>query len=188
MNVLNDVLNAVNQKRGNNREENKLLLPQYDKSKFDGEGDRCATRLELDVPIDIIILEGWFIGFEAVLQGKDNDDLLKGDMVDVNAKLFMYGDLMWKNPEINSLGIVLCADTIQNVYTWRTQQEHDLISKTGKGMTDEEVKSFVDRYFPCYQLYYENLVRGEKLGSIATLTLGIDIERKVYSSKVRCIE
>ncbi|CCD24542.1 putative ATP-dependent kinase NDAI_0D02280 [Naumovozyma dairenensis CBS 421] len=188
MSLLNDCLNAIQQRRGNNKDQDKLILPQYDKSKYNGEGDRSENNLVMDAPVDIFILEGWFIGFEPIMKTFEENDLLKGDMADVNAKLFMYSDLMWNNPEINSLAIVFAADNIDNIYEWRKQQEHASIAKNGSGMTDEQVKAFIDRYYPSYQLYFENLVRGEKLGSVATLTLGLDINRRVYSSKVRCIE
>lgn len=173
-------------------QESKLTLPLYDKSKFNGEGDRCAEGREVDLPVDIVIFEGWFLGFSPLLERQkvSANPLLQqsADMVQVNANLFLYKDLLWNNPEIKSLGIVFAAEDICDVYKWRLEQEHALRSRQGQGMTDEEVKRFIDRYFPCYQLYYDDLVRHENLGSIATLTLGIDLQRSVNSVKDKCIE
>lgn len=173
-------------------EDSQVILPQYDKSKFNGEGDRCAKGKEVTLPLDIVVLEGWFLGFSPILERQEistNPHLQSSaEMVQVNANLFFYKDMLWNNPEIKSLGIVFAADDIHDVYKWRLEQEQALRKTTGEGMTDEEVKKFIDRYFPCYQLYYEDLVSGEDLGSIATLTLGIDLQRTVYSAKERCIE
>lgn len=173
-------------------EDSKVILPQYDKSKFNGEGDRCAKGKEVTLPLDIVVLEGWFLGFSPILERQEistNPHLQSSaEMVQVNANLFFYKDMLWNNPEIKSLGIVFAADDIHDVYKWRLEQEQALRKTTGEGMTDEEVKKFIDRYFPCYQLYYDDLVSGEDLGSIATLTLGIDLQRTVYSAKERCIE
>lgn len=172
--------------------DSKLTLPLYDKSRFNGEGDRCEKGNEVQLPLDLVILEGWFLGFRPILERHEinSQPLLKkrNEMIQVNANLFFYADLLWKNPEIKSLGIVFKADDIQNVYQWRLEQEHALRESTGEGMTDEEVKSFVDRYFPSYQLYYDDFVNSESLGSVATLTLGIDLQRNVYSVKAKCIE
>lgn len=187
MKLLQEVLNII---FNNDQHPDKktVTLPKYDKSQYNGEGDRCPTGQKVKLPVDIFILEGWFLGFNPLLQGIDNNDLLTGDMVDVNAKLFMYSDLLWRNPEIKSLGIVFTTDDINNVYGWRLQQEHELLSKVGRGMSDEQVHAFVDRYMPSYKLYFNDFVHSEGLGSIATLTLGIDSDRKVYSTKTRCIE
>ena len=172
--------------------DSKVILPQYDKSKFNGEGDRCAKGKEVTLPLDIVVLEGWFLGFSPILERQEistNPHLQSSaEMVQVNANLFFYKDMLWNNPEIKSLGIVFAADDIHDVYKWRLEQEQALRKTTGEGMIDEEVKKFIDRYFPCYQLYYDDLVSGEDLGSIATLTLGIDLQRTVYSAKERCIE
>ena len=42
------------------------------------------------------------------------------------------------------------------VYTWRLQQEHHMKAENGgKGMTDDEVEAFVDRYMPVYEVFGE---------------------------------
>lgn len=194
MTLLNQILQSIVQRttdienNGNEQEREFIHIPRYDKSKFNGEGDRSDEVIKCKVPIDICILEGWFLGFAPILSTEDDEPLLTGDMIDINAKLFMYSDLMWNNPEINSLGIVFATDHVSNVYEWRKQQEHGLIEATGTGMNDMEVEKFVDRYMPCYKLYYDDFIHSEKLGSVATLTLGIDIKRHLYYTKTRCIE
>ena len=46
------------------------------------------------------------------------------------------------------------------MYTWRLEQEHNLWKSKGKGMSDDDVKTFVDGYYPAYELYTEGLRRG----------------------------
>lgn len=186
--LLNQVLQNILKGKSERTDTEFLQIPRYDKSKFNGEGDRSDTVEQCKIPVDICIIEGWFLGFTPLLSTQNEEPLLKGDMIDVNAKLFMYCDLLWSNPEINSLGIVLATNDISNVYEWRKQQEHETIREKGNGMTDEQVIKFVDRYMPCYKLYYDNFVHGERLGSVATLTLGIDINRNLHYTKTRCIE
>jgi len=46
------------------------------------------------------------------------------------------------------------------VYDWRLQQEAAMRSEKGTGMTDEQVISFVDAYYPAYELFSDNLRSG----------------------------
>lgn len=185
MALLNKVIKSILEPR----EATSLEIPQYDKSKFSGAGDRSAQGVEVKLPIDIFVLEGWFLGFRPRMQrAESNDTIIGGDMADVNARLFGYSDLLWRNPEIHSLGIVLACDDINNVYTWRTEQEHATIKRNGSGMSDADVHKFVDRYMPCYEMYYDEFAQSESLGSVATLTLGVSLDRSVFATKTKCIE
>ncbi|EDO19181.1 hypothetical protein Kpol_1050p38 [Vanderwaltozyma polyspora DSM 70294] len=195
MKLLYEFIDAINcncRIRGDGKYHQKLRLPMYDKSKYSGEGDRASECAFTELPVDIFILEGWFLGFEPVLPDSLDDErkqLLEGDMKLVNSNLYLYCDLLWNNPEIHSLGIAFDTDSVeQRVYQWRLQQEHDTIAKHGDGMSDESVMKFVDRYIPSYKLYYRDFINAENLGSIATLTLKIDSERKVLSTKMRSVD
>lgn len=182
--LLNECLSSILLRSGDNTT---VKLPRYDKSQFSGEGDRSEETQEINLPVDIFIVEGWFLGYQPLLQTADSE-LVEGDMADINAKLFMYSDLLWRNPEVHSLGIVFGTDDINNVYSWRTEQEHETKQLKGDGMSDEEVVKFVDRYMPCYDLYFDEFVHSENLGSVATLTIGIDKLRNVYSTKTKAVE
>lgn len=43
-----------------------VVLPVFDKSLFDGEGDRAAQGQVVRGPLDVVVLEGWCIGFYPV--------------------------------------------------------------------------------------------------------------------------
>lgn len=71
-----------------------------------------------------------------------------------------------------------------SVYEWRLQQEVTLREVRGAGMTDDQVRHFVDGYYPAYELYTEGLrqrvIRDEppksrdKYGSKLRLVVGSD--------------
>ena len=153
--ALRDVLESLRQKDGGS-----VSLPVYDKSKFDGQGDRSGM-VDVQLPLECIIIEGWFLGFQPL----DTDALknryeagsstLKAhgiqDLVQVNESLSEYGRLLWNSGCFDTIGIKFATDDVKNVYTWRLQQEHSLIKERGQGMDDKQVEAFVDRYMPCYE-------------------------------------
>ncbi|AMD18670.1 HBL232Cp [Eremothecium sinecaudum] len=173
-----DLLEAVI-KRLNSPEPGVLVIPKYNKAAFNGEGDR-AGYAKVKKPIDIVILEGWFLGFQSIPEAKlalFAGENTNSSLALINQFLRRYETILWKNSELNTLGIVLAADDIQNVYTWRVQQEHELIKNTGSGMTDEQVSQFLTRYMQCYKIYYDRFVRSRALGNICNLIIGLDLQR-----------
>lgn len=42
-----------------------IPFPRYDKSKFQGRGDRAdqSTWPQVEAPLDIVLFEGWMLGF-----------------------------------------------------------------------------------------------------------------------------
>lgn len=64
---------------------------------------------------------------------------------------------------------------LEDVYRWRLQQEHVMRRERRVGLTDEQVRDFVDRYMPAYELY---LPRLERIGFFGPGYLGE--EQKAY--------
>lgn len=64
---------------------------------------------------------------------------------------------------------------LENVYRWRDEQE-EVLRAQGRGMTPDEVRRFVDRYMPVYELYYEDMCRA---AGARRLGLTIDAARQV---------
>ncbi|KAK7691750.1 hypothetical protein QCA50_005151 [Cerrena zonata] len=49
-----------------------------------------------------------------------------------------------------------------HIYKWRLQQEHNMKAKNGgRGMTDEQVEAFIDRYIPGYVFFGDGVTQGE---------------------------
>jgi D-glycerate 3-kinase len=154
-----------------------LKIPSFDKSKFNGEGDRAV---ESDWPIitrkpDVVVFEGWCVGFQPLpssaieekyqlaLAGKlpintPAQHQLQHLLV-VNENLKRYCDA-FMGPEHFDFFIHIDTTDLRNVYTWRLQQEHKMIEAKGSGMSDEQVRAFIDGYMPSYEIYLDRLREG----------------------------
>lgn len=173
----------------------RVLIPQYDKSCYDGKGDRLPQDkwLVIDRPVDIVLFEGWFLGYQPL-----NDDLIRLNYLRAGPFSIIQGNKMYEIEKVNedlkqyqsiwdffTKFIIIQTDDINNVYKWRTEQEHELIKKQGQGMSDAKVKEFVNRYMPCYYLYYEHAcVHGCVKDTDGNLRIVIDENRKMVSHQV----
>ena len=146
-------------------------IPSYDKSKYDGHGDRVPSSewAIAQPPFDVILFEGWCLGFQAIspsaVAEKQSTAIHPGTLSHhalehlqfVNEKLKRYSRL-W---DFLDAVVWLNARDIEFVYVWRLQQEHAMKAALGRGMTDEQVKKFVDGYMPAYEMYIDGLMHGE---------------------------
>ncbi|KZT23503.1 P-loop containing nucleoside triphosphate hydrolase protein [Neolentinus lepideus HHB14362 ss-1] len=174
------------------REGREVVLPVFEKSLFEGEGDRLSDGITVSPPLDVVLLEGWFVGFGPLTDGelerrwdgapmeieRGEGDVLdlrafvrREDIVDVNERLKAY--VGWW--ELLDVFIQARALTIPKltprpsrpvsphslIYKWRLEQEHNMKAKNGgKGMSDEAVKAFVDRYIPGYVFFSNGVTEG----------------------------
>lgn len=164
--LLSSVLRAI--KAGQSTD-----LPIFDKSVFNGQGDRSKETIAI-TSVDVFVLEGWCMGFRPL----PCEDLAKrypsghrGHSLDslrtVNDNLAALAELY----PLFDTHVTLRAN-LDNVYEWRLQQERALVARTGKGMSDKEVKSFVDRYMPGYEVFQEGG---------ASLVIDLDSHRRVVN-------
>lgn len=150
-----------------------IALPTYDKSRFDGKGDRAEETINVQGAVDIVLFEGWMTGFRALPdtelksiyeRAKQDPKSLKRDydgepfltrhslenLQQVNGALEAYED-MWRYIDCF---IQLKPASMAFVWEWRLQQEHNMMAKNGgKGMTDDQVRQFIERYMPSYELF-----------------------------------
>lgn len=173
-----------------------LKIPSFDKSKFNGEGDRAP---ESEWPTmtrkpDVVVFEGWCVGFQPlpVASVEEKHALaLSGKLpvntpaqhqlphlLEVNENLKRYCDA-FMGPQYFDFFIHIDTDDLHNVYTWRLQQEHKMIETKGSGMSDDQVRAFVDGYMPSYEVYLDKLRQGffEEKGRMVRVVL--DKERRV---------
>ncbi|ODV91174.1 hypothetical protein CANCADRAFT_2891 [Tortispora caseinolytica NRRL Y-17796] len=145
------------------QQQGTILIPRYDKSRFNGEGDRYPEQewSTAVTPLDVVILEGWFLGFESLnvqeLQMRAEYSLhsLK-ELEFMNQNLKKYQESFMDINDLNAL-IQLDPKELAFVFNWRLQQEYDLISKKGTGLSPGQVFEFVNGYMPAYFLYWDNL-------------------------------
>ncbi|KAI5845367.1 P-loop containing nucleoside triphosphate hydrolase protein [Tricharina praecox] len=143
-----------------------VTLPVYDKSAFSGAGDRAEAGENVPGRVDVVLFEGWCVGFRALAPDELEARHTRGtgvvgkhlleNLVAMNTALEGYDEI---TDQLDVL-IHIDAEYIDYVYAWRLQQEHALHTATGRGMTDEQVVAFVDGYMPAYELYVSALRQG----------------------------
>lgn len=98
-------------------------------------------------------------------------------MLQINNNLSAFAEKVHPNFDIH---IAVRPESFDYVYNWRLQQEHHMKRENGaKGMSDDEVTAFVDRYMPCYELY------GEQVVSRPSLVLEYGKDREVVNVDTR---
>ena len=146
-------------------------------------------------PIEVVLFEGWCVGFRALSgqeigekwetavrqeqEGNYQGRLGKIKFEDVkfiNEALKSYDQL---TVQLDAL-IHLDAADPRFAYRWREEQERKMRETKGTGMTDEQVRHFVDGYYPAYELFTERLRAGILNGSRGSqLRLIIDEDRQI---------
>jgi D-glycerate 3-kinase len=112
-----------------------------------GRGDRRAEDAwpRAVGPLDLVVFEGWMLGFGAV-----EDTLLADPQLQaVNAYLRAYeawtamlDAFIWLEPE--AIGCVV---------GWRAEAEADARARGGACLTDSEVRRFAEGFLPAYATY-----------------------------------
>lgn len=155
------------------KEGNKMKLPRYDKSAYNGRGDRAdpSTWPEIEGPLTVVLYEGWMLGFKPlpVKVVKAVDPQLET----VNKNLEAYFDAWDK---FIKAWIVIKIKDLSCVYEWRLQAEIAMREAGNPGMSNEEVKDFVSRYLPAYNAYLPPLYSEGPNGSDPEHTLIIEID------------
>lgn len=177
-----------------------VRLPSYDKAAFHGQGDQvpCERWRVVNAPnepkIRIVLLEGWCIGFKALSDGElrrrwenaraqEATGVYGGrlafaslcNLSVVNAALRPYDEIT------KQLDAMIHIDTanLKLVYQWRLEQEQELRKCRGTGMTDEQLITFIDGYYPSYELYTEKMRAGVMERPAEQLRLVVGKDRKV---------
>lgn len=125
-----------------------IEVPRFDKSAWGGAGDR--TQPEVVEGVDIVLFEGWFIGVRpispAAFDTAPAPILTAADRLfarDMNIRLQDYLPLWEKLDRL----IVLYPVDYHLSLQWRLQAEHQMIAAGKSGMTDLEIKEFVNYFW-----------------------------------------
>ncbi|KAI9709880.1 MAG: hypothetical protein M1812_007588 [Candelaria pacifica] len=178
-------------------------IPCYDKSAFNGQGDRTDPQSwevvnegETGRKVEVVVFEGWCVGFRALdeegLREKWEEKRREVDAGNKESRLGgnRYEDVKFINEKLRGYDVPtdmfdalihIDAQDTQYVYRWRLEQEAALRVLKGSGMTDEQVIKFVDGYYPAYELYTDELragaIKGQRQRKQLRLIVGAD--RKV---------
>ncbi|KZM23629.1 Glycerate 3-kinase [Ascochyta rabiei] len=157
--------------------EGELRIPSFDKSQFSGEGDRAPVSAWHSVSRkpDVVVFEGWCVGFQPLPASAVEEKrslALAGQLpintpaqhqlphlLEVNDNLKRYYDA-FMGPQNFDFFVHIDTSDLHNVYIWRLEQEHKMIAAKGSGMSDEQVKAFIDGYMPSYEIYLDTLRQG----------------------------
>ncbi len=129
-------------------------LPSYDKSSCNGRGDRAPREAwpVVKAPIDVVLLEGWMLGFRPL---PPDHAALKADpgLPEVNAQLGAYAQ--WH--DLVDAWVVVQVEDVDVIYSWRLEAEQRMREQKGAAgsMTDEQVQDFVSRFLPSYRAYLQ---------------------------------
>ncbi|KAI0645227.1 P-loop containing nucleoside triphosphate hydrolase protein [Trametes meyenii] len=172
-----EILNKLKEINAHKAPGAEVELPSFDKSLFNGEGDRAPHGAVVHPPIDVVLFEGWCVGFYPTSKEEIEwrfgrpivglgEDFLKRkgyrveDVLDINEPLRSY--VSWWNL-LDAFIQIKPPDEYPYtyIYKWRLQQEHHMKARNGgKGMSDEQVEVFVDRYIPGYVFFGDGVVNG----------------------------
>lgn len=166
-----------------------VRVPAYDKSAYNGLGDRTAERTWTPLngpgqtPVKVVILEGWCVGFRA-LDPAEVERLWSAPSRTLHSHKLEH--LLFINEQLKGYDAItdlfdafihIDAEDTEYVYEWRLEQEAQLRAERGTGMTDEQVVKFVDAYYPAYELFADGVRRGifpDKPGCQLRLVVGKD--------------
>jgi D-glycerate 3-kinase len=138
------------------REGRDVELPQYDKSAHGGRGDRSAVTRPVHGRFDLVLLEGWMLGFSPV---PVRDPALEI----INTKLSGYE--AWHL--LLDVTVCLRAKDPNDVLRWRTEAEDAARAAGRPALSPAEVDDYVRRFLPAYEHYTAS----------ADLTLTLDADR-----------
>ncbi|WWC61287.1 uncharacterized protein I303_103868 [Kwoniella dejecticola CBS 10117] len=160
-------------KRINDEAGSSVNLPIFDKSLCGGEGDRSESTIKITGPIDVFILEGWSMGFAPLSQASVKEAYKNPKPASPQTTNTYYtkhplSSLQTLNTYLEEFARAVHPSfkafvqveplSYDYVFTWRLQQEHAMKSANGgKGMTDDQVQKFVERYMPGYELWKEGI-------------------------------
>lgn len=143
-----------------------ISVPVYDKSAHGGRGDRAPEQewRKVEGPLDLVIVEGWMLGFTPVPESQLPDPQL----VEPNRALAGYGEWYKQIDE----WIVLRAAEPEFVLEWRVEAEEKMKAAGKPGLSREAIEDYVRRFLPAYRTYANGLAAGRS--PALTLTLGLD--------------
>jgi pantothenate kinase-related protein Tda10 len=160
-----------------------VSLPVFDKSLHGGQGDRSSQTVDISAPIDVFILEGWSVGFEALGQEELVRRYSEAEAVKLDAH-FTHHPLQHLLPLDEALAVFapnvypffsvliqIKPKSLSHILAWRLEQEHAMkAANGGHGMSDDEVRAFVERYLPGYELWGD--ISSEQWDSALVLEFG----------------
>jgi D-glycerate 3-kinase len=150
-----------------NPEGSELLLPAYDKTAHGGRGDRApaATGLRVVGRPDLVIVEGWMLGFAPV-----DERAIAPELVLPNRYLAEYR--AWTD-RLDAL-VHLSPPSPEAIVAWRVDAERARRERGEGALSDAEATDYILRFLPAYEVYLPPLRAHPPCLDFLSLTLGAD--------------
>lgn len=150
----------------------KRRLPAYDKSAHGGRGDRAPIDRgrEVEGPLDLILVEGWMLGFAPVPEAELSDP----NLIEPNRRLADYD--RWHRL-IDAMVILRPTDP-RHVLRWRVEAEEAMKARGLPGLDRAAIEDYVRRFLPAYETWPPTLSRMDRWVGERRLEIWID-ERRV---------
>lgn len=148
------------------RDGHDVDVPRYDKSAHGGRGDRSDEVTPIRGQVDLVLLEGWMLGFQQVEHVADEQLRVP------NEALRAYA---WWNERLDVMMSLRMKQSSQ-VIRWRIEAEQAMRASGKPGLSDAEVEDYVRRFLPAYETWSDTLVKGPWSGE-RLMTLTLDAQR-----------
>jgi D-glycerate 3-kinase len=128
-----------------------VAIPRYDKSAHGGRGDRAPRDRWSNAPrpLDLVVLEGWMLGFVPV----PPESVPEPELQAPNTALAKYAS--W-HAELDAFVHCDLADALDVVH-FRVDAERARRAAGAPGLSDDEARDYVTRFLPAYRLWVTGL-------------------------------
>jgi D-glycerate 3-kinase len=142
-------------------------IPTYDKSAHGGRGDRSPLETWPVVagPLDVIVVEGWMLGFAPV-----PEETLEPALRTPNTYLAAYS--AWTE-RLDAL-LAMHVDSFDTVVRWRIDAERARRERGKTALSDEEARDYIQRFRPAYRVYVPELRAHPPCACVRLVTLAGD--------------
>lgn len=149
------------------RRDEQTLVPVYDKSACEGRGDRAPRSAWRRVtgPVDMLIVEGWMLGFSPA-----DEAIVEPDLRAPNALLARYA--AW-NQKLDAF-VSLSIDSLDTIVQWRVDSERARRNRGETALSDEDARDYIKRFLPAYRVYVPALVARPPCEDVWRIELGED--------------
>ena len=124
-------------------------LPCYDKTAHGGRGDRSPQGKRVQGRFELVLLEGWMLGFTPVPVEDPHLEV-------INEKLAAYE--AW----YRLIDVMLClrAEDPRFVLRWRTEAEDKVRASGRPALSPAAIEDYVRRFLPAYENYAATVAAG----------------------------
>jgi D-glycerate 3-kinase len=142
-------------------------VPTYDKSAQRGRGDRAPIESWRTVrgPFDLVLVEGWMLGFSPV-----DEATLPVDLRAPNHYLAAYAD--W--PARLDAFVHLDVRSLATIVTWRVDSERARRARGETALGDDDARDYILRCLPAYRVYVPRLSIAPPCADFTRIVLGED--------------